>query len=69
MISVAVRKVVDGQGLDTYRTFWLVEFNWIGFLVLVVAAFVAVFVGMLFAWRENRLWRDLERKYDGTKDA
>jgi len=35
-LSVA-RMVPDGRGAETYRTSWLVEFNWIG-VVMTVAA-------------------------------
>ena len=33
LISVAIDKVMSGHGLDTYRTVWLVEFNYVGVLV------------------------------------
>ena len=36
-LSVA-RMVLDGRGAETYLTFRLVEFNWIGVLVMTVAA-------------------------------
>jgi hypothetical protein len=32
MLYQAILMVSSGRGLETYRTFWLVEFNWIGFL-------------------------------------
>ena len=34
ILSVAVDKVTSGRGLETYRTVWLVEFNYISILVL-----------------------------------
>ena len=34
MIVTGLEKVHTGHGLDTFRTTWLVEFNWVGFLVL-----------------------------------
>jgi hypothetical protein len=33
MVTTAVKKVRGGEELETYRTAWLVEFNWIGFLI------------------------------------
>ena len=33
MIATGIEKVHAGHGLDTYRTSWLVEFNWVGFLL------------------------------------
>src|SRR5438093_13264953 len=69
MITTAIRKVLSGEGLETYRTFWLVEFNWVGFLVLLLAVFVSLIISLFFLWREERQWKDLERKYDGKRDA
>ena len=43
LITGAVQKVISGHALDTYRTVWLVEFNYIGVLVM-FGAIVAVFV-------------------------
>jgi hypothetical protein len=54
--------VLDGRGLETYRTPWLVEFNWIGLLIFLVAAPVALAVALVFRWREERQWRQVERK-------
>jgi len=65
MLYTAVQMVRSGRGLDTYRTFWLVEFNWIGFLVLFGLIPVAVLVGLFFRLHEHRQWRSLERKYGG----
>ena len=69
MVTTAIRKVLAGEGLQTYRTFWLVEFNWVGFLVLLLALFVALIISLFFLWREERQWKDFERKYGGSKDA
>ena len=69
MITTAIRKVLAGEGLETYRTFWLVEFNWIGFLVAMGALVVALIIGLFLAWREERAWRDFERKYGARSDA
>lgn len=63
MISTAIEKVSSGHGLETYRTFWLVEFNWISFLVLLGATTVALVVALDFRVREYLSWRSLERKY------
>ncbi len=67
MIWVALEKVASGQGLETYRTVWLVEFNYVGFLVMVGA----VIVGLLLAgghWLHEWLQvRSLEKKYGSSK--
>jgi hypothetical protein len=67
LISDAVDKVASGRGLETYRTFWLVEFNYVGVLVLFVCIALAFLVaGGMWAY-ESWQWRDLERKYSGTE--
>jgi hypothetical protein len=67
LISDAIDKVVSGRGLETYRTFWLVEFNYVGVLVLFAYVAVALLVvGGMWAY-ERWQWRDLERKYGGTR--
>jgi hypothetical protein len=30
VLTIAIGKVRSGQGLETYRTFWLIDFNFIG---------------------------------------
>lgn len=67
MLSKAVHMVASGRGLETYRTFWFVEFNWIGFLVLCAAVVVAFTVAVFLRLREYMQWRSLERKYGAPK--
>lgn len=67
MSSMAVKMVESGRGLETYRTFWLVEFNWLGFLVLCAAVVLALVVAGFLRLREHMQWRSLERKYGGQK--
>src|SRR4030095_9090980 len=59
MITTAIRKVLSGEGLDTFRTTWLVEFNWVGFLVLLIAVVIAFVISLFFFWRGESTWRDL----------
>jgi len=63
MISKAIEMVQSGRGLETYRTFWLVEFNWLGFLVLLAATAFALVIALALRLREYLLWRSLEKKY------
>jgi hypothetical protein len=67
LIHEAINKVRSGHGLETYRTFWLVEFNWFGVLislVTIVAVFIAVAVFNVFSYvRERNEIRELEAKY------
>jgi len=65
MLYTAAQMVRSGQGLETYRTFWLVEFNWIGFLILFCLIPAAFFVGLCFRLYDHYEWRSLEKKYDG----
>ena len=65
LITRAINKVLSGQGLETYRTVWLVEFNYVGVLVFFGVLILALIVGTALQIRERWLIRDLERKYGG----
>ena len=65
LITRAIDKVLSGQGLETYRTFWLVEFNYVGVLVLFGAVILALIVGTALQIHERWLIRGLEKKYGG----
>ena len=54
MVLIAIDKVSTGHGLDTYRTKWLVEDNWIGFLVFVVVTTVVVVAAAAIGWFQRR---------------
>ena len=68
MIAIALDKTRSGKGLDTYRTTWLFEFNYIGMLVLFGAIVMALLIGGYFRFCEYRKWREFERKYSNGKD-
>lgn len=63
MIFIAIDRVKAGRGLETYRTVWMVEDNWIGFLVFVAAAVVALAVGLILRVKEDREIRCLQDEY------
>jgi len=71
MVVRALAMVGSNRGLETYWTHWLVEYNWVGFLVLAGAAMVALMVAAVLAWlswrREQQQWRELESKYGGRQ--
>ena len=69
VITVAVQKVREGRGFETYRTFWLVEFSYVSVLVLFAALLIALPICMWLWWREEREWRDFERKYTSSNDT
>ena len=63
MVTEAISKVRDGKGFETYRTTWLVEFSYVGFLVLLASIFLALFIVGVLWWMDERQWRALEKKY------
>jgi hypothetical protein len=66
MAMVAWEKFQTGRGWESYRTHWLVEFNWVGLLVLLVllaGVGIALLVGLVFRLREWRKLKELERRY------
>jgi len=65
LITRAIDKVISGEGLETYRTFWLIEFNYVGVLVLFGAVILVLIIGTGLQLRERWLIRDLEKKYGG----
>jgi hypothetical protein len=67
MIATGIEKVKSGHGLDTYRTFWLVEFNWVAFLVLATVAAVAILGGLWFRYLEWREVKQLQARYPQDK--
>lgn len=62
MVLIAIDKVSTGHGLDTYRTKWLVEDNWLGFLVFVVVVAAAV-IGWFQRRKEQHEVQQLHAKY------
>ena len=63
MVLVAIEKVSTGRGLETYRTYWMVEFNWVGFLIFLAVAVAAMTIGAFFRLKEWREIRKLQAKY------
>jgi hypothetical protein len=62
MVLTGIERVHSGHGLQTYRTTWLVEFNWIGFLVLLAVLVVALSIGAFLRYLEWREIRQLQRR-------
>lgn len=67
MVTTAIQKVSAGHGLETYHTVWLAEFNWIGFLVAIIAIPIALIIALGFRFYEQRQWYWLEKKYYSRK--
>jgi hypothetical protein len=68
MVYRAIQMVGSGRGLETYRTFWFVEFNWIGFLVLCGTIVIALAIALGSRLWEHLQWRALEKKY-GSREG
>jgi hypothetical protein len=66
-IGTAIEMVRAGRGLETYRTFWLIEFNWIGFLTLIAGVVVALLIGLGLQLSEHLETRKLMKKYPADK--
>ena len=69
MIATGINKVRSGKGLDTYRTAWLAEFNYIGMLILFGAIALAFVIAGLLRFLDYKKSRDFERKYGVEKDG
>jgi hypothetical protein len=67
MVYTAIQMVSAGKGLETYRTHWLVNFNWYGFLAFMLLLFLAIATGLYFRWREHMEWKSLAKKYSPRK--
>jgi hypothetical protein len=65
MVATGIAKVNTGHGLDTFRTSWLIEFNWVGFLVLTGGVIVALIGGGYLRYLEWRELRKLQHRYRG----
>ena len=67
MIYTAINMIVTGKGLETYRTFWLVQFNWYGFLAFIMAFTAAIGIYLWLRWHEQMQWKGLQKKYGRRK--
>ena len=65
LIAAGIQKVNTGPAQDAWRTLWLLEFNWVAALVLLIIAVTGLFGGL---WVGCQEWR--ERSQSGvTKQA
>ena len=64
MILIAVTMVQNGRGMETYRSVWLVEDNWIGFLVFIGCAIATLIVAATFRLRDHLEQRSFEKTFD-----
>jgi uncharacterized integral membrane protein len=62
MIFLAVTALENGRGMQTYYTVWLVEENWISFLVFFGCAIGALVLGAAFRFRNYLQWRRFEKR-------
>jgi hypothetical protein len=64
MILIAVTMVQSGRGMETFRSVWLLEDNWIGFLVFVGCAIAALVLGAAFRLRDYLEQRSVEKQFE-----
>jgi hypothetical protein len=73
MVLFAISKVHVGQGHETYRTFWLVEDDYIGFLIFFACVLAALGVGLTLRLvqqrRERRAWLQHDRRWTQNSGA
>ena len=67
MIATGLEKVHTGHGLDTFRTTWLVEFNWVGFLILIAALVFALIGACVLRYLEWREVKELRDRHEGGR--
>ena len=68
-VGQAISKVASGRGLETFRTVLLVEFNYIGVLVMLIGVVIALLGADGFWLRDWLQWRDLKKKYGSKKNG
>lgn len=66
MTYTAINMVIAGKGLETYRTFWLVQFNWYGFLAFIMACAVAIAIFLWLRWHEHMQWKVCRKNMVGV---
>lgn len=68
-VGQAISKVASGRGLETFRTVLLVEFNYIGVLVMLIGVVIVLLGAAVFWLRDWLQWRDLKKKYGSEKNG
>jgi hypothetical protein len=56
-------KIASGQGADYYKTFWGVEFSYIGVFIIILLLPFILLIGLLFRYLERREEKDFLQKY------
>jgi hypothetical protein len=73
MVAMAILMIRRGHGLESYRTVWLVEDSWLGFLMFLAVALMALVVAVALRLsvrhRQQRELAELERRYGVLTDA
>lgn len=73
MVLFAISKVRAGEGHETYRTFWLVEDDYIGFLIFFACVLAALGVGLALRLiqqlRERWAWLQHDRRWTQNSGA
>lgn len=57
-------KVVSGHGLDYYTTFWGVQFNYVGALMVFIFGAVLLAISPVIYWYSTMEERSFKKKYN-----
>jgi hypothetical protein len=68
MALTAFMMIRNGRGQESFRTAWLVEYDWNGMAVLIVGTVGAITAAGVYRWLHDYLEvRQLERKYGNNR--
>jgi heme/copper-type cytochrome/quinol oxidase subunit 2 len=62
-----IKRVIDGKGIDLYRSNWGINYSSIGILTLIVLVVVVMIVGSYLSSRQRKEEFDLLQKYSKEK--
>ena len=65
--GLADNSIAAGKGLETCRTFGLVQFNWYGFLAFIMVCIFAIAICLWLRLHEHVQWKNLQDKYSRHK--
>jgi hypothetical protein len=67
IIGTAITKVWFGQGAETYTTVWFIQVSYVQVVMDSAVMLLVLLVLIYVIWRDERQWRDFERKYGARK--
>jgi len=58
-----IQRVIEGKGIDLYKSHWGLSFSAIGVLIFIGVAILAGLIGAFYSYRQSKEERDLVKKY------